>query len=100
MQVWPIQRGAAQRGMGCAEVIGVLQACLDGEMDEVTARRVVTHLDQCRDCGLEADLYRGIKNSLARQEQPDGRAAARLRCFGESLPHTGPADGRDRIAGG
>ncbi|WP_051858155.1 anti-sigma factor family protein [Streptomyces cellulosae] len=100
MQVWPIQRGAARRGTGCADVTRVLQACLDGETDEVTARRVVTHLDECGDCGLEARLYREIKNSLARQGQPDGRAAARLRCFGESLPHTGPADGRDRIAGG
>ncbi|WP_079085756.1 anti-sigma factor family protein [Streptomyces dysideae] len=79
--------------MGCAEVIRVLQAYLDGETDEVTARQVVEHLDDCRDCGLEADLYREIKNSLARQERPDARAVARLRGFGESLLHTGPGAG-------
>ena len=86
--------------MGCAEVIRVLQAYLDGETDEATARRVVAHLDDCRDCGLEADVYREIKEALARQERPDARAVARLRGFGESLWHTGPADGRDRIPGG
>ncbi|MGW0821044.1 anti-sigma factor family protein [Streptomyces sp. NPDC002845] len=86
--------------MGCAEVVRVLQAYLDGEADEVTARGVAAHLDDCRDCGLEADLYREIKNSLARQERPDTLALTRLREFGESLLHTGPADGHDRIPGG
>ncbi|KUL35437.1 hypothetical protein ADL12_19780 [Streptomyces regalis] len=86
--------------MGCAEAVRVLQAYLDGETDEVTARRVVAHLDDCRDCGMEADLYREIKKSLARRERPDARAVERLRGFGESLLHTGPGDGGARISGG
>jgi anti-sigma factor (TIGR02949 family) len=100
MRVWPRRRDTARRRMGCAEVIRVLQAYLDGETDEATARRLVAHLDDCRDCGLEADLYREIKKSLARHERPDARAVERLRGFGESLLHTGPGTRSNRIPGG
>lgn len=100
MRVWPKWRDTAQRRTGCAEVIRVLQAYLDGETDEVTARRVVAHLDGCHDCGMEADLYREIKKSLARRERPDTRAVERLRGFGESLLHSASGDGGNRIPGG
>jgi anti-sigma factor RsiW len=83
--------------MTCAEVARVLQAYLDGETDEVTARRVAAHLEDCRRCGLEIRTYREIKNALARRQKPD--AVARLRGFGESLLHGDPADGPGRIPG-
>ncbi|MPY49878.1 anti-sigma factor family protein [Streptomyces acidicola] len=86
--------------MSCAQVLRVLQEYLDGETDDVTARRVRAHLDGCRDCGLEARTYREIKNALVRQEQPDARAVARLRGFGESLLDPAPGDQHDRTPGG
>lgn len=96
MRPWLRRRNAAQRRTGCAEVIRVLQSYLDGEVDEAAAQGVVEHLADCRACGLEADLYREIKKSLARQQRPDDWAVAGLRAFGETLLQTGPADGRDR----
>lgn len=56
-------REAAMRCMGVARV---LQAYLDGEVDEDVARRVGAHLEVCRRCGMKADTYRSIKASLAR----------------------------------
>ncbi|MGW0734812.1 zf-HC2 domain-containing protein [Streptomyces sp. NPDC002851] len=38
-------------------VTKVLQAYLDGETDELTARRVADHVEDCRRCGLEATVY-------------------------------------------
>ncbi|WP_246203519.1 anti-sigma factor family protein [Streptomyces tailanensis] len=82
--------GAAHRPMTCREVARVLQACLDGEAEEATARRVAAHAEDCRRCGLETAVYREIKNSLARQEVPDESAMARLRDFGSALLTAGP----------
>ncbi|MGY6024576.1 anti-sigma factor family protein [Streptomyces spinosirectus] len=90
MKLGSRRRDTAERQPGCRKVIHDLQAYLDGETDEATGRRVKAHLDDCRDCGLEADRYRKIKYSLARLGQPDACAVARLRRFGESLLHTGP----------
>ncbi len=53
--------------IGCVAVTRVLQAYLDGEVDEATARRVAAHLDVCRRCGMKADTYLAIKASLARR---------------------------------
>ena len=52
--------------IGCMAVARVLQAYLDGEIDETTAQRVGAHLSTCRRCGMKADTYRAIKASLAR----------------------------------
>lgn len=46
---------------GCREMSRTLQAYLDGHVDEVTARRVARHLEACRRCGLEAEVYTRIK---------------------------------------
>lgn len=70
------------------QVAWVLQSYLDGETDEITARRVAAHLEDCRRCGLEVAVYQEIKQSLARHEAPAEDAAARLRAFGETLLHT------------
>jgi anti-sigma factor RsiW len=71
--------------MNCMQVARVLQAYLDGETDEVTARRVAAHVEDCRRCGLEVETYRKIKNALTRGTEPDADAVERLRGFGEGL---------------
>jgi anti-sigma factor RsiW len=71
--------------MNCMQVARILQSYLDGQADEVTARRVAAHLEDCRRCGLEAAVYREIKHSLAGREAPAADAVARLRGFGEAL---------------
>ncbi len=74
---------APDRPLDCAEVAGLLQIYLDDESDAVTARRVAEHLEDCRRCGLEAEVYHDIKASLARQAVPlSAGAVARLRDFG------------------
>ncbi|MGW0825392.1 anti-sigma factor family protein [Streptomyces sp. NPDC002845] len=97
MNAWPRRRHPAERRMNCMRVIRVLQAYLDGETDEVTARRVAAHLEDCLRCGLEASTYRAIKEAPARREQPDADAVDRLRGFGEALlRHGGDGEGGDR----
>ncbi|MGW0821037.1 anti-sigma factor family protein [Streptomyces sp. NPDC002845] len=91
--------GAAHRRMRCMEVARVLQACLDGEADEATARRVAAHVEDCRRCGLETAVYREIKKSLARQEVPDESTMARLRAFGAALLTGEPSEACDESAG-
>ncbi|MCZ4126164.1 anti-sigma factor family protein [Streptomyces sp. H39-S7] len=81
--------------MNCMQVARVLQSYLDGETDEVTARRVSAHLEDCRRCGLEASVYQEIHNALARRADPDSQAVDRLRTFGASLlsaPRAGDDD--------
>jgi anti-sigma factor RsiW len=73
--------------MNCMQVARVLQSYLDGETDEVTARRVAAHVADCRRCGLEAEVYQQIKQSLSHQEPPPADAVTRLRDFGHSLRH-------------
>lgn len=82
---WPKRRDAAERDLDCLEVARVLQSYLDGETDEITARRVAAHLEDCRRCGLEVELYREIKRAITRRAALDSEAVARLRAFGEAL---------------
>ncbi|MDE3202627.1 MAG: zf-HC2 domain-containing protein [Acidobacteriota bacterium] len=70
----------------CLQVMRTLQSYLDGEVDELTARRVASHLDVCRRCGLEASVYREMKAALSRQGQPPSRESLeRLRRFSSAL---------------
>ena len=80
----------ADRPLSCREVGKVLQRYLDGDVDELTAEKVAEHLEDCRRCGMEAEVYRQIMASLARQapEVPD-LALRRLRDFGERLAREG-----------
>lgn len=92
-RIWPrLRRGATRRKMNCMQVAKVLQAYLDGETDELTARRVADHVEDCRRCGLEAAVYQEIKNALARHDAPDPAAVSRLRGFGEALARSDPPD--------
>lgn len=59
-------RSQQKTKLGCIAVTRVLQAYLDGEVDELTARQVCAHLDHCRRCGMGADTYRAIKAAIAR----------------------------------
>ena len=92
MRRW-LRRHRAARPMTCAEAAQVLQRYLDGEVDDLTARRVHEHLEMCRRCGLEAQTYRAIKDAVARGGLPVERDVLdRLRQFGERLAEEGPAD--------
>lgn len=78
---------------GCAEVAAVLQSYLDGQVDDLTARRVGRHLEHCRRCGLESATYEAIKHAIARRARDvDASALDRLRAFGERLAEEGPGE--------
>lgn len=82
MRIWQ----AATGRLRCMETMRVLQRHLDGVLDELTARRVADHLEECRRCGLEAEVYRQIKAALARQgRRTDPRTAERLERIAEQL---------------
>ncbi len=82
MKVWNATAGR----MRCMATMRVLQRYLDGALDEVAARRVAEHLEDCRRCGLEAEVYQEIKTALGERGRAlDPRAIERLRHFGEQL---------------
>ena len=91
--------GAAHRRMNCREVARVLQACLDGEADGATARRVAAHVEECRRCGRETAGYQEIKKTHDRQEGPDETTIAPQRHFGTTLLASGPSETYDEAAG-
>ena len=70
----------------CREVGKVLQSYLDGDVEPDFAAKIAEHLDACRDCGLEAETYQRIIDSLAgKRPAVDEQTIARLREFGQSL---------------
>lgn len=78
--------GNGHRPLSCRQVRRVLQAYLDDALDDVTTGRVAHHLQGCLRCGLEAEIYTGIKNALARRgRMAPAPAARRLREFGQAL---------------
>jgi hypothetical protein len=84
MKPWLTRR--SDRPLSCRQVGKLLQRYLDDAVDELTARRIAHHLEDCRRCGLEADTYLAIKASLARRDEtlpPD--AVRRLQDFGAQL---------------
>lgn len=104
---WPWQRRpspADARRMHCLRVALRLQRYLDGEVDEVTARRIAAHLEECGKCGMEAETYRQVKEALARGEPPSDDALGRVRGFAEALARgdlpaareDGPGEDRER----
>ncbi len=89
MRSW-MRRRRAEREASCAEVAQVLQSYLDGQVDDLTARRVSRHLEHCRRCGLEADTYQAIKEALSRRgREVDAETLERLRAFGARLAEEG-----------
>ena len=79
-------RPASRRPMTCGEVGQWLQHYLDGELDERRSGRLAAHLEDCKRCGLEADVYDQIRRSLVghRAEVP-AESIARLREFGARI---------------
>lgn len=70
----------------CRHVVRVLQAYLDGQVDDVTARRVARHLEICQRCGLESVTYTEIKRALSRKAEPlPVESVNRLREFAARL---------------
>jgi predicted anti-sigma-YlaC factor YlaD len=87
------RHSVADRPLTCREVGKLLQRYLDGEAGDVATAKVAEHLEDCRRCGLEADIYREIKASLARRATvlPE-TTLARLRHFGQQLATHGTPD--------
>ncbi len=83
----------------CREVSRALQAYLDGHVDEVTARRVARHLEACRRCGLEAEVYSRIKEAVSRMDRDlPSLPVARLHDFARRLAEEGPPRASDSPA--
>ena len=86
-------RPPTKRPMSCEEVGRWLQHYLDGELDDRRSERLAAHLDDCRRCGLEADTYRRIKQSLTEQQSTvPADSLARLREFGERIARSDGAE--------
>jgi len=72
--------------VNCREVGRVLQSYLDDNVEPDFAGKIAAHLDECKKCGLEADTYRQIKDSLGdTRPDVDTDAIERLRSFGSRL---------------
>jgi len=72
--------------VNCREVGRVLQSYLDNDVEEDFAAKIASHLEACKECGLEVETYRQIKRSLAaKMPEVDPDAIARLRSFGEEI---------------
>ncbi len=89
------RRVAADGPLDCKAVGRVLQQVLDAETDDRTADEVAAHLEACLVCGLEADTYLRIKDSLYARGSIDRVAVGRLRDFGRALAEGRLADGLD-----
>lgn len=81
------RRGAvADRPLSCRQVGRILQSFLDSELDEITADKVAEHLEDCRRCGMAADVYLEIKASLGRDAPAVPEASlSRLEDFARQL---------------
>lgn len=92
-----LQRLGLAKGMSCSQVEAVLQQYLDEELDPAEVPKVLAHLEKCKDCGLEADLYNRIRGSLLQHQQaPDADSMARIRAMAHELALSGPPEGADQ----
>ena len=70
----------------CDEIMKVLQAYLDGEVDVHTARKVAGHLEDCAACSHESAVYERITASLSnRRREIDPEIRAALEAFSRDL---------------
>lgn len=82
-----------RRGMTCQQVEAVMQQYLDNELEPSEVPKVLAHLEECRDCGLEAELYERIKGSLREhQEAPSADSMDRIRALAAELAASGPPE--------
>ena len=57
------------KNMTCQELVELVSAFLDGELDPTTERRLVDHVAVCDGCGNYIDQFRQTINTVA--ELPD-----------------------------
>jgi anti-sigma factor RsiW len=96
MNVNILQR--ARDRIECMRVRPLLQAFLDGELDDAQRQRVAAHLEACRRCGLEASTYTSLKRRLSGfGDSGDPDAVARLTEFVDQLADVPDGDGSDGI---
>lgn len=82
----------------CMRVRPLLQAFLDGELDDAQRQRVAAHVEACRRCGLEASTYMSLKRRLSGFDEPlDPDAVARLTEFVDHLADEPDEDGSGGI---
>ena len=92
----------SERKMNCMQVGRALQSYLDDEIDDLTARRIAAHLEDCRRCGMEADAYTELKDALTRRaDRVDAGPIDRLRDFSRQLAEgdVPPDSDEDNTAG-
>lgn len=87
----------ADRRLSCRQVGKILQRYLDSELDEVATDRVAEHLEDCRRCGMDADVYLEIKASIGRDAPavPE-EALSRLQDFSRDLIRSAGDDPPER----
>jgi hypothetical protein len=87
-----MMRLSRKAGISCARVRELVQAYLDGELEEGPERdRLVEHLERCRPCGVEAETYERIKAALT--AAPPAGSLERLTGFAASI--AGSVEGTD-----
>ena len=70
----------------CMEVRRVINGFVDGQVNDGFAAKIAEHLEDCRRCGLSAEVYAKIKQSLqSRPPTIDEETIERLRQFGSEL---------------
>lgn len=93
-------RGDPNRPARCMQAARRIQSYLDGELDDLSARRIAAHLRTCRRCGLNAATYTRIKHALARSgTRPPPDAVDRLRAFTHHLLSQSPDAANHHDAG-
>jgi len=76
--------------MSCSQVEAVLHQYLDNELEASLVPKVLKHLEACKDCGLEAEMYTRIKDSLiAHQQAPGDDSMAKIRAIAVDLAENG-----------
>lgn len=86
---------ASDRPLSCRQVGRILQSFLDGELDDATTDKVAEHLEDCRRCGMAADVYLEIKASLGREAPVVPEASlTRLEEFARRLATGGDGDAK------
>lgn len=80
------RRAPLRAPLSCRQVARLLQAYLDGELQDTRAVLVAGHLDACLRCGLDAGTYRWLKRQLAGlAPRDDGHRLERLQEFAREL---------------
>ncbi len=69
----------------CRRATRLLQDHLDGRLDPAATVIMWEHLDGCRECGLEAEVYVRLQESLARGRSAPEESVRRLEDFAARL---------------